>query len=174
MLRLLTIVSCLALLVIAVSACGGGSKESPLQPRPVPSEYQGLTMEELKARSKTPEYEQLRDNIDSHEGDLVWFEGVVDQVWEGSDPNTFQIYINVTRVTELGSREVDKWRDPVMLLYSSERGPELQEGNMVQFSGTVEGLYTTKEQYSPGSSLFKTISRPMISVIKAEMVAESD
>ena len=82
--RLLTIAGCLTLLVIVVSACGGGEpEESSFKPRPVPSEYQGLSMDELKARSKAFTYQELipgggdwredkvsEDNLRKLEGEL--------------------------------------------------------------------------------------------------------
>ena len=166
MLGRLTIAGCLALLVILVSACGGGEpEESPFKPRPVPSEYQGLSMEELQAKSKTPSYKELRDNIDSHQGKLVWFEGKVYQNFEGTEPNTYQVFVYVTPIE--GTDEW-KWEEQVLLLHSLDRGPELLVDGRVVIAGLVIGAHDQVVERN-----WRRFA-PIISVVKAELVKESD
>ena len=130
-------------------------------------------MAELNAKSNTPAYIELRDNIDNFNGDLVWFSGQISKVFQGSEPNSFQIYVDVTHITESTDAKVDRWRDPILLLHSLDRGPELHQGNMVQFAGTVHGIFSTKIQKHPGSAEAQVWDMPVISVIKAEPVSES-
>ena len=170
--------SSLLSLFLLVSACGGGGEEEQsFVPRPVPSEYAGLSTAELKAKSNTPAYIDLRDNIDNFNGDLVWFAGQIGRVYLGSEPNSFQIYVDVTYITESAGTKVDTWRDPlsgsVLLLYSLDRGPELHEGNMVQFAGTVHGIFTPQIRRYNDTSEAPAFDLPIISVIKAEPVSES-
>ena len=172
--KLILVVSSVLTLLLLISACGGGGEEEQsFVPRPVPSEYAGLSTAELKAKSNTPAYVDLRDNIDNFNGDLVWFMGQIREVFQGSEPNSFQIYADVTHITESAGTKVDTWRDPVLLLHSLDRGPELHEGNMVQFAGTVHGIFSTKIQRHPGSSAPQVWDMPIISVIKAEPISES-
>ena len=170
--------SSLLSLFLLVSACGGGGEEEQsFVPRPVPSEYAGLSTAELKAKSNTPAYIDLRDNIDNFNGDLVWFAGQIGRVYPGSEPNSFQIYVDVTYITESAGTKVDTWRDPlsgsVLLLYSLDRGPELHEGNMVQFAGTVHGIFPPQIRRYNDTSEAPAFDLPVISVIKAEPVSES-
>jgi len=87
-----------------LSACGGGDDPIVLKPYPISSEYQGLSMEELKSKSSGISYVEIlgevpqRDssgkeiaapikgkyvdpaiakNIIKHDGTLLWFKGVV-------------------------------------------------------------------------------------------------
>ena len=170
--------SSLLSLFLLISACGGGGEEEQsFVTRPVPSEYAGLSMAELKAKSNTPAYIDLRDNIDNFNGDLVWFSGQISKVFQGSEPNSFQIYVDVTHITESTDTKVDTWRDPlsgsVLLLYSLDRGPELHEGNIVQFAGTVHGIFTPQIRRFADQSAAQVFNLPVISVIKAEPVSES-
>ena len=172
--NLMLVVSSLLTLLLLFSACGGGGEEEQsFVPRPVPSEYSGLSTAALKAKSNTPNYIDLRDNIANFNGDLVWFSGQISKVFQGSEPNSFQIYVDITHITESAGTKVDTWRDPILLLYSLDRGPELHEGNMVQFAGTVHGIFSTKIQRHPGSSEAQVWDMPIISVIKVEPVSES-
>ena len=127
-------------------------------------------MAELKAKSNTPAYIDLRDNIDNFNGDLVWFSGQISKVFQGSEPNSFQIYVDVTHITESTDTKVDPWRDPILLLHSLDRGPELHEGSMVQFAGTVHGIFSTKIKHYSETSAAQAFNMPIISVIKAEPV----
>ena len=175
--------------LLLFSACGGnggsgGEEETDadlsvsLQPRPIPQEYQGLTMEQLKAKSTEVLYYDLNVSTDYYKGNLVWFEGKVKEVFEGKKSGTYQVTIDTKHVTEVAGNKVDKWRDPIFLLYSLERGPELHENDMVQFTGTVLGTYTTKEfnLKHPASSSVPPVTRykPMVNAVKVEPVSESD
>ena len=183
----LIILSLSLLTLLLFSACGGnggsgGEEETDadlsvsLQPRPIPQEYQGLTMEQLKAKTTEVLYYDLNVSTDYYKGNLLWFEGKVKEVFEGKKSGTYQITIETKHVTEVAGNKVDKWRDPIFLLYSLERGPELHENDMVQFTGTVLGTYMTKEfgLRNPASGAPTTRYIPMVDAIKVEPVSESD
>ena len=168
--------------LLLFSACGGSGGEEEtdadlsvsLQPRPIPQEYQGLTMEQLKAKSTEVLYYDLNVSTDYYKGNLVWFEGNVKEIFEGEQSGTYQVTIDTKHVTEVAGNKVDKWRDPIFLLYSLERGPELHENDMIQFTGTVLGSYTTKEQHFDFSHILREVTKPMLNAVKVEPVSESD
>ena len=161
------VVSSLLSLILLLSSCGGSSESSEFVPRPIPTEYQGMAMAELTSTSKTPSYNELKDNIDNYEGELVSFEGEVFQNFEGSVANTYQIYVFVTP-TETTERY--KWTDQILLYHSLERGPELSQGKEVRVSGIVIGIHVQK--LDNAESPFR--AAPIISVIKAELITDSD
>ena len=168
--------------LLLFSACGGSGGEEEtdadlsvsLQPRPIPQEYQGLTMEQLKAKSTEVLYYDLNVSTDYYKGNLVWFEGKVKEVFEGEQSGTYQITIDTKHVTEVAGNKVDKWRDPIFLLYSLERGPELHENDMIQFTGTVLGSYTNKEPHLSLYQYSREVTKPMVNAVKVEPVSESD
>ena len=165
--------------LLLFSACGGEEETDAdlsvsLQPRPIPQEYQGLTMEQLKAKSTEVLYYDLNVSTDYYKGNLLWFEGKVKEVFEGEKSGTYQVTIDTKHVTEVAGNKVDKWRDPILLLYSLERGPELHKDDMVQFTGTVLGTYTTKEQNLTMYQFSREVSKPMLNTIKVEPVSEPD
>ena len=175
-------ISLFALLLLTACGGSGGEEETDadlsvsLQPRPIPQEYQSLDIEQLKARSMEVLYYDLNVSTDTYKGDLVWFEGKVKEVFEGKEPGTYQITIDTKHVTEVAGNKVDKWRDPIFLLYSLERGPELHENDMIQFTGTVLGTYMTKEFHlrHPASQPPTIRYKPMVNAVKVEPVSESD
>ena len=154
-------------LILLLCSCGGSSEPSEFVPRPIPSEYQGMSMVELTSTSKAPSYNELKDNIDNYEGELVSFEGEVFQNFEGSVANTYQIYVFVTP-TEGPERY--EWTDQILLYHSLERGPELSEGKEVRVSGIVIGIHEQKLT----KDWFAERVAPIISVIKAELITDSD
>ena len=184
----LIILSLSLLTLLLFSACGGnggsgGEEETDadlsvsLQPRPIPQEYQGLTMEQLKAKTTEVLYYDLNVSTDYYKGNLVWFEGKVKEVFEGGKSGTYQVTIDTKHTTDVAGTKVDKWRDPIFLLYSLEMGPELHENDMVQFTGTVIGTYTTHEDHSNISlSLVasREVTKPMLNAVRLEPVSESD
>ena len=162
------------------SSGSGGEEETDtdlsvsLQPRPIPKEYQGLTMEQLKSNSTEILYYDLNISTDYYKGKLVWFKGKVKEVFEIQEPGTYQVFIDTKHVTDVAGMKVDKWRDPVLLLYSVERGPELHENDMVQFTGTVLGAYTNQEQNLTQFDVSRVVSRPVLNAVKLEPVSELD
>ena len=182
MLRGITIFGCLSLLVVLLAACGGGGEEeSSFAPRPVPSEYQGLSMGELKAQAKDLMYEDLikgggqdwrsdptvEENLMKHEGELVWFEGLIDTVFESTEPDTYQLWL--CGVPEPGQERAGiTCVEPVFLLYSLDRGPKLEKGSGVQIAGIVVGSYKRAVSTGGGGNVFRILT-PMVSVIKAEL-----
>ena len=164
------------------SACGGSGGEEEtdadlsvsLQPRPIPQEYQGLTMEQLKAKSTEVLYYDLNVSTDYYKGNLVWFEGNVKEIFEGEQSGTYQVTIDTKHVTEVAGNKVDKWRDPIFLLYSLEMGPELHENDMVQFTGIILGAYTNQEQNLTQFDVSRVVSRPVLNAVKLEPVSELD
>ena len=165
--RQILVVSSLLTLILFLCSCGGGSESPSFVPKPIPTKYQGMSVIELKSMSKTPSYKQLKDNIDHYEGELVWFDGEVYQNFEGSVPNTYQIYVFVT---PLEGPERYEWTEQILLLHSLERGPELPEGKKVRVSGIVTGLHV-----QPLKIVYTNeIVAPIISVIKAALITDSN
>jgi len=176
-------INILIILSMFLIACGNGESkldtdlltdELSLNPRPIPSKYVGLSMMELKDKSTTPIYRDITLDIENYIGNLIWYDGKIDRVFEGSEPNTFQVWLNVTHVTEVAGTKVDKWRDPILLLYNLDRGPKLKADDMVQFVGTVIKLYVTSEQRLPGSGLTNKRYYPQVNVIKVDLVDKLD
>ena len=179
----LTLISVLIILLMLLCACGNGVSELDADPlssqlsldtRPIPSEYVGLSMAELKDKSTTPIYRDVTIDIENYKGKLIWYEGKVDRLFKGSKPNTFQVWVHVTHVSEVAGTKVDKWRDPILLLYSLERGPELKADDSLQFVGTVLGLYVTSEQRLPGSGMTNKRYYPQVNAIKVDLVDKLD
>ena len=165
--KLMLIVSSLFSLILLLGSCGGSSESTSFVPRPIPMEYQGMSMVDLKSMSKTPSYKELKDNIDSYEGELVSFDGEVYQNFEGSVANTYQIYVYVT---PMEGPERYRWTDQILLYHSLERGPELSQGKEVRVSGIVIGIHEQKLT----KDWFAERVAPIISVIKAELITDSD
>ena len=173
MFKSLVVLSCLFFMFSLLSACSsGGDKKEQFLLRDIPKQYAKLSLPELQSQSSSPAFSDLQDNIDTFNGDLVAFEGLISDVFEGSQPGIFQIYVDVTHVTETAGTKVDTWRDSMLLLYSISRGPKIEEGDMVQFAGTVHGIFTTKKRRSCCTNA-KVLDMPTISVIKAELVTSS-
>lgn len=173
--HMIPVISLLILLIIV--ACGDGEvkeAEQEFQPQPVPSEYAGLSIEELKEKSEKPRQPDLINRIDDYKGKLVWFQGEVGTVVEGSKANTYQIYVYVTHITEVVGTKVDRWRDPIVLLYSQERGPELKANDMVQFSGIVLSVLPGTGLYHPQYVNPNHVDRPMVNAVKVELVTKSE
>ena len=96
----LIILSISLVTLLLFSACGDSSEDatyksdlSPsgeydtdlsasLYPRPIPQKYQGLTMEQLKAKATEVLYYDLNISTDYYKGKLVWFKGKVKEVFE--------------------------------------------------------------------------------------------
>ena len=174
MIRTLVVASFLTLLAVLGGACGGGSdseESSAFVPRPIPSEYVGLSMEELKAKETGASYDDILSDIEDYEGKLVWFDGEINQIHEGSVKDTYQIWLCAG-----GGARGRVCDQPVMLLYSFDRGPELSDGDRVQAAGIMVG--TTKRAVNLGAGVSSggrtLVTTPMVSVIKAELVTESD
>ena len=126
-----------------------------------------MTMAELTSTSKTPSYKELKDTIDNYEDTLLSFEGEVYQNFEGSVANTYQIYVFVTPIE---GPEPYEWADQILLYHSLERGPELPAGKEVRVSGIVIGIHKQKLT----KDWFAERVAPIISVIKAELITDSD
>ena len=160
--QMLVLTSLLALILLLCS-CSESSEPNKFVPRPIPSEYQGMSMVELTSTSKTPSYKELKDNIDNYKGELVSFEGEVYQNFEGSVANTYQVYVYVTPKE---GPERYEWTDQILLYHSLERGPELSVGSKVRVSGIVIGIHVKTVERS------KERAAPIISVIKAELITD--
>ena len=160
-------------------ACGGGSGSNEFSPRPVPTEYQGLNVEQIKAKSKGLVYTDLiidrgdwrskphvEEHLNTKIGELVWFEGRIDKIYDGSEPNVFQAWICTG--DKVGTTQVgDKCTDPIFALYSNERGPELLESKFVQIAGVVVGNHKRPISTGEHNWSFRAYT-PLISVIRAQ------
>ena len=182
------LVMLVGLLALVISACGGGEEELSFKPRPIPSEYQGLSIEELRAESKGLVYDDLikgggtdwrtdptvEEDLKKYEGELVLFDGLIDTVFESSEPGAYQLWMCADIKTE--ERRVGTWCDePVFFLYSLDRGPEIKKDDFAQIAGIVVGSYkrSVRQALNGGQGTTRIIT-PMVSVIKAELLTESE
>ena len=157
------LVVCVFLLfLILIAACGNGDEETSFVPHPVPLEYQALTLEELKVGRNVYEYVNLRDNIESHKGELLLYVGAVERVYLGSEQGTYQIWLCTAGLIQGGKL----CYDPILLLHSLDRGPEFIQGDKAEIAGILIGTATYRR------NIENIYPAPMVSVIKAEHVAE--
>lgn len=181
MLKCILVVGCLSLLAGLFGACGGGGEEGPdFTPRLVSSEHQNLSIDELKAKSNgltwrdmagrtdLPEAETTK-RIESYKGELVWFQGKVERIFEGTLEGTLQIWICTKEVKRAG---VD-CADPVLLLYSNDRGPSVEVRDTVSMAGILVDSFKFTLSRGGGQGTERIVS-PMISVIKSELVTTSE
>lgn len=191
---LLTIISLFAATII--TACGGDNGESPissLAPRPIPSMYKDLSMDELELKSSDIDYSdilgtsngevykggddpRIADNILKHEGTLIFTNGIIETVYPSSTEGLFTLWFcsseKAVKFSSIGTVPLTGAQciDPLFLLYDLTRGPELLEGDIVNVVGIVVGY---RERMTSGGVLRTLITnnfRPTISVIKAELV----
>ena len=153
---------------------GGEDTAVSFLPRAIPSEYQGLSLDELKGKSITPSYEELKDNIDNYKGKLVWFNGKIEREYEGSTAGTYQSRVFVSPPPETSAVSIG-WTDRMLILHSLERGPKLPDEAEVKFAGTVVGLYEGGITIKKRSEYKRvSISVPMISIVKAALSTDMD
>ena len=172
------IVASLILVLVIFGACGGGSKEAEsFTPRAIPSEYAGLSLEKLHAKSVAEftdlkiedPYGSIRSNIETYTNKLVSFQGVVEKVFEGSKQGTYQIWMcNASTTTS------DPCKEPVLLLYSTDRGPALEKDDTVHAAGILVGSQKKTVNLGAGTSSGGStrVVAPMVSVIKAKIVIQ--
>ena len=181
-----------------LSACGG---DNPivLKPHPISSEYQGLSMEELKSKSSDISYREIlgeapqsdssskgiaapikgkyvdpaiAKNIMNHEGTLLWFKGIVQKAYPSSVEGVFTLWAcTLNQAIELTGQtnESAKCNDPLFLLYDLDRGPQLKEGDIIAVSGVIVGSRTKKPNKAEEDTVGPRLT-PTISVIKALLV----
>ena len=169
----------LTLIGVLATGCGTNDDETDLlKPHPIPQQYKGQSIELLKTRSGDFSYDDLiigggdwrsrpdvAEHLDKAVGRLVWFQGRIDRVFVSVETTNYQIWLCAKEV-EIGG---NRCGNPVFLLYSSERGPEIIEGDTVQVAGLVVGSYKRSVKIAnPG---YMRILTPMVSVIKAETVS---
>ena len=145
----------LIITVTTFSACGDGSdKPTILQPDPIPVEYQGLSMDELNERSSGLSYKDIvgdkekviyksdtdpaiTESILKHKGKLVYFEGMVEEIYPSSQEGVYTFWLCTSgwdRLRQDGIA-VAECGDPLFVLYSLDLGPELTKGGMIFPSG---------------------------------------
>ena len=110
----------------------------------------------------------VAEHLSKSVGELVWFQGRIDKVFVSLEAGNYQLWLCSKKV-EIGGKRCG---NPVFLLYSLERGPEIVEGDTVQIAGIVVGSYKrTVKIADPG---YMRILTPMVSVIKGGLVTEVD
>ena len=88
-------------------------------------------LDQLWAEAETVGYDDLFRNVDEHVGKVVTFRGEIVQVIDGSGAR-YSLRINVTRGTY-------SWTDTIYARYAGDR---LLEDDVIDFVGTVQGLYS--------------------------------
>ena len=137
-----------------------------------------MTLNELQKKSKKTiqlypsgqtEYDDLLAKIDSYEGELIWFSGEVDKVYEGSKPETYQIWVCGER--NYGAAGGKACLGQILMLHSLELGPEIQVEDIVQMAGTVMGIQkTTLRIQANGGYHYIEVLAPKISVVNVKVV----
>ena len=89
-----------------------------------------VELDQLWAEADSVGYDDLFRNIDEHVGKVVKFRGEIVQVIDGGGAR-YSLRINVTRGTY-------SWTDTIYARYAGER---LLEDDVIDFVGTVQGLY---------------------------------
>ena len=184
--RLYTLVLISIAVAAVLTACGGGSSTAVLAPKPIPSEYQGLPMEQLKLKSSDLSYQDIlgnpstgesdpniADNIMKHEGSLFFSNGIIEKVYPSSQEGVFTLrFCSSGGVANFSFETNSECVDPLFLLYDLDRGPELKKGDLIDVSGTVVGNRTRSGSglSMPDGSQTNTFITPSISVIRAEFV----
>ena len=178
--RLYTLVLSCILISGVLTSCGGDSSTIVLAPKPIPSEYQGLSMEQLKSKSSDIAYSdilgvasgdvitrsntydpKIAENIMKHEGSLVFFNGTIETVYPSSEEGTFTLWFCSSPGSAKFSSEVDsQCIDPVFLLYDLDRGPKLKKGDLVDVSGTIAGTRTRVPKRRQASTIGSTARQP--------------
>ena len=182
-----------ALIIIAtiVSACGGGNgDEKPiiLQPDPIPVEYQGLSVEELKDISSGLSYEDIlgdkekgiykndtdpaiTESILKHKGKLVYFEGMIEEIFPSAQGGIYTFWLCTAGWERLRTDGValPQCADPLFVLYSLDLGPELERSGIVKLAGTVYGSRIKKSRgvHTTEQAPYTT---PEVSAIKVELI----
>ena len=186
--RLHTLVLSLILTAAIATACSGDSSTIVLAPKPIPSEYQGLSMEQLKSKSSDIAYSdiigissgevitrsndpKIAESIMKHEGSLFFFNGTIETVYPSSEEGTFTLWFCSSAGSAKFSSEIaSQCIDPLFLLYDLDRGPKLKRGDLVDVSGTIVGTRTRSATGVEASRIKNTFITPSISVIRAELV----
>ena len=142
-----------------LSACGGDDKPIILQPDPIPDEYAGLSMAELKEKSsglpyidilgdteqgiyKSPIDPEIAKSILKHKGTLVYFEGMIEEIYPSSQEGIYTFWLCTDGWDRIRTDGValPQCADPLFVLYSLDLGPELKQLDVVKLAATVYGL----------------------------------
>ena len=193
------VILALIITVTTFSACGGGdADEKPiiLQPDPIPVEYEGLSMDELNERSSGLSYGDIlgdkekgiyksdtdpaiTESILKHKGKLVYFEGMVEEIYASSQEGVYTFWMCTSGWDSLRQDgiAVAECGDPLFVRYSLDLGPELAKGGMINLAATIFGSRTKKSrgmqitwQASVSTSVLYTT--PEVSTIKLELIDE--
>ena len=180
-----SVILALVIAVTTFSACGdnGGDKPIILQPDPIPVEYQDLSMDELKDISSGLSYEdiigdkekgiyksELDPAISKHilkqKGTLVYFEGVVEEIYPSSQEGIYTFWLCTSGWDSLRQDgvAVANCGGPLFVLYSLDLGPELKKGEMIKVAATIFGSRTKQTRGMHISVPFTTASVSTIKV----------
>ena len=162
------VITSLILVLVIFGACGGGSKETEsFTPRTIPPEYADLSLEELHTKSIEDSYESIRKSIETYNNKLVSFQGVVERVHDGSKQSTYQIWMCNASTTA-----ADPCTEPVLLLYSTDRGPKPEKDDTVHAVGILVGSQKKTVNLGAGTSSGGStrVVAPMVSVIKVKII----
>lgn len=114
----------------------------------------------------------IADNIMEYEGALIFSEGFVQTVYPSSEAGLFTLWFCSRQETavDFSSRAGTDCVDPLFLLYSLERGPELKKGDLVQVASIIVGTreYTFRRNISGGDRARWIV--PSVSVVRAKFI----
>ena len=176
------------------AACGGSDSSDSFTPREISKEHQGLSLKQLKSMSSDITYDELsghpgegiffdrnnpkiRDTIEKHIDTLLHYIGQVGLIYPSEDKSRYSLWICPKHSDEPdGSSETTSdtdynCRESVFLLYDPTRGPELSEGDVIEFAGILtssarKDVWSEKRgQRGHGNFSY----HPTVSVIKAKI-----
>ena len=186
----------LIITITTFSACGGGGdKPIILQPDPIPVEYQGLSVDALKNISsglsyvdilgdkekgiyKSPIDPAITESILKHKGELVYFEGMIEEIYPSSKEGVYTFWLCTSSWDRLRKDgiAVAECGDPLFVLYSLDLGPELKQLEVVKVAATIVGSRPKQSRDmnniirnpAGGGQISMAYTAPEVSAIKVE------
>jgi len=188
-------IACGLIIGVVLSACGGNDSIDSFVPREISKEHQGLSLNQLESMASNITYDELsghpgkgiffdrnnpkiNDNIEKHTGTLFHYIGQVGAIYPSEDQLRYSLWVCPVydRRDESSQTTSDtdyNCRESVFLLYDPTRGPDLSEGDVIEFAGILTSgarKEVIRDRSWSKGGLFTY--HPTISVIKADMYTE--
>ena len=131
---------------------------------------------------------RIIENIEMHNGTLIHSEGFVEAIYPSEDKSRLTVWIcpksELTDASVYGRKDapsadeesVEEFncRESLFLLYDLNRGPNLSEGDVMEFAGTIVGGQKKTSRLDMAGSGSSKGYHPKVSVIKAVNLGVSD
>ena len=166
-------------------SCGGGS-----DPWAIPTEYQNLTLNQLKDKSiinntyeglilaksekeamTTVAKEKELKADESKLNQLAYFEGEIDPstFQRKDDPTVFDVWICYGETIQRGDTN-NTCDDFIFLKYKDDRGPKVEPGDKIRFAGIFEGVKTKRLLTGEHRSMNTLKTYPQFRAILLEII----